>query len=106
VVGLGAHVALNLSDRHLAYLGKQLSQMAIVLRVKMLNQYECHAGVVRQMAEQLRECIQSTCGGPNTDDWELTVYHRGGTLDRQRGDRLQVRFRAVLERSGGAAVSG
>ena len=70
MIGLGARVALYLGDRHLTHLGKQLSQMAIVLRVKMLNQYECHAGVVRQMAEQLRECFQSTGGGPYTDNWE------------------------------------
>ena len=29
----------------------------------MLNQHECHAGIVRQMAEQLRECLQSAGGG-------------------------------------------
>jgi hypothetical protein len=70
VIGLGARVALYLGDWHLAYLGKQLSQMAIVLRIKMLNQYECHAGIVRQMAEQLGECIQSTGGGPDANNWE------------------------------------
>jgi len=70
MIGLGSRVAQYLGDWHLADLGKQLSQMAIVLRVKMLNQYERHAGVVRQVAEQLRECFQSTGGGPYAHNWE------------------------------------
>jgi hypothetical protein len=105
VIGFNARVARYFGNWHLAYFGKQLSEMAIVLRVKMLNQYECHAGVVRQMAEQLRECLQSTGGGSYTNNWGWTVYHRGWTFDRQRGNRLQVRFRAILPRLGGAAVS-
>jgi hypothetical protein len=37
--------------------------MALVLRIEVLDQYECHASIVRQMAEQLRKCFQSACGG-------------------------------------------
>jgi hypothetical protein len=70
VIGLGTRVALYFGDRHLAHLGEQFSQMAIVLRVKMLNQDECHAGIVRQMAEQRRECLQSARGGPDANNWE------------------------------------
>jgi hypothetical protein len=36
--------------------------MALVLRIEVLNQHEGHAGIVRQMAEQLRECLQSAGG--------------------------------------------
>jgi DNA-binding NtrC family response regulator len=31
--------------------------MALVHRIEVLNQHESHAGIVRQMANQLRECV-------------------------------------------------
>ena len=62
MIGLDASLALHFRDRHLAFFGKQLRQMALVLRIEVLNQHECHAGIVRQMAEQLRECLQSAGG--------------------------------------------
>jgi hypothetical protein len=70
VIGLGARIVLYLGDRHLTYLGKQLSQMAGVFWIEVLNQYEGHAGIVRQMAEQLRERLQPAGGGSNADNWE------------------------------------
>src|SRR5208283_5156465 len=63
MIGSRASLALHFRDRHLACLGKQLRQMALVTRIEVLNQHECHAGIVRQMAEQLRECLQSAGGG-------------------------------------------
>ena len=55
--------------------GKQLRQMALVIRIEVLNQHECHAGIVRQMAEQLRECLQSAGGGAYANyDGERTGF--------------------------------
>ena len=63
MIGLGASLAFHFRDRHFAGLGKQLRQMALVTRIEVLNQHECHAGIVRQMAEQFRECLQPAGGG-------------------------------------------
>ena len=63
MIGLGASLAVHLGDGHFACLGKQLRQMALVTRIEVLNQHECHAGIVRQLAEQLRECLQAAGGG-------------------------------------------
>jgi hypothetical protein len=63
MIGLGAGLVFRFTDGHFACLGKQLSQMALVTRIEVLNQHECHAGIVGQMAEQLRECLQAAGGG-------------------------------------------
>ena len=68
MVGLDASLAFHFGDGHFACLGKQLRQMALVTRIEVLNQHECHAGIVRQMAEQLRECLQSAGGGSYAND--------------------------------------
>ncbi len=68
MIGLGASLALHLSDRHFARPGKQLRQMALVTRIEVLNQHERQAGIVRQMAEQLRECLQSTGRGSHANN--------------------------------------
>ncbi len=62
MIGLGAGLAFHFRDRHFAGFGKQLRQMALVRRIQVLNQYECHAGIVRQVTQQLRECLQTTRG--------------------------------------------
>ena len=59
VIRLGASLALHFGDRHAACFRKQLRQMAVVIGIEVLNQDECQAGIVRQMAEQLCECLQS-----------------------------------------------
>jgi len=38
-----------------------------VVWIEVLNQHECHAGIVRQMAQQLRECLQSAGGGSHAN---------------------------------------
>ena len=48
--------------------------MALVLRIEVLDQYECHAGIVRQMAEQLCERLQSAEGGAHPDNGRATVF--------------------------------
>jgi hypothetical protein len=44
--------------------------MALVTRIEVLNQHECHAGIVRQMVEQIRERLQTAGGGPYPHDRE------------------------------------
>ena len=68
MIGLGASLAFHFGDRHFAGFGKQLRQVALVVRIEVLNQHEGHAGIVRQMAEQLRECLQSAGGGSYADN--------------------------------------
>ena len=73
MIGLGASLAFHFGDGHFACFGKQLRQMALVTRIEVLNQHECQAGIVRQMAEQLRECLQPAGGGSYADNGEGIV---------------------------------
>jgi hypothetical protein len=43
--------------------------MALLLRIQVLNQHECHAGIARQMAEQLRERLQAAGGGADANNY-------------------------------------
>ena len=86
MIGLSPGFAFHLRDRHPAFFGKQLRQMALVLRIEVLNQHECHARIVRQMAEQFRECFQSAGRGADTDNHRqcavFVVSSAGWPLDR------------------------
>jgi hypothetical protein len=42
--------------------------MTFMTWIEMLNQHERHAGIVRQMAEQLRERLQPAGGGSYADN--------------------------------------
>jgi hypothetical protein len=53
MIGLNASVTFHLRNGHLAFFGKQFREMALVLGIEVLNHHECHAGIVRQVAEQL-----------------------------------------------------
>src|SRR5689334_4522644 len=77
MIGLGASLASDFRDGHLTCLGKQLRQMALVTRIEMLNQHECHAGIVWEMAEQFREGFQSPSGCTYTDNERRVAF---GTL--------------------------
>ncbi|MGB7760162.1 MAG: hypothetical protein WBL61_10045 [Bryobacteraceae bacterium] len=68
VIGLSASLAFHFRDGHFARFGKQLRQMALMAWIEMLNQHERHAGIVRQMAEQLRERLQSAGGGSHANN--------------------------------------
>jgi hypothetical protein len=48
--------------------------MALVTRIEVLNQHECHAGIVRQMAEQLRERLQAAGGGAYANNGGGTAF--------------------------------
>jgi hypothetical protein len=45
--------------------------MAIVFGIEVLNQDKCHAGIFREMAKQLRECLQSAGRGAYPDDYRM-----------------------------------
>ena len=92
MIGLGASLAFHFRDRHFACLGKQLRQMALVTRIEVLNQHECHAGIVRQMAEQLRECLQSAGGGSYADN--------GGELPSARSPAAGAHWTAAAAGDG------
>ena len=68
MIGLGRSLAFHFRDGHLACLGKQLRQMALVTRIEVLDQHECQTGIIRQVGEQLRECLQPAGGGSHTDN--------------------------------------
>jgi hypothetical protein len=61
--------------------------MALVTRIEVLNQHECQTGIVRQMAQQLRERLQAAggsayahnVGGSAADEFA------GGLFDGRRG---------------------
>lgn len=74
MISLGASFTFHFRDGHFACSGKQLRQMALLLGIEVLNQHECHAGIVRQMAEQLRECLQSAGGGAYADNGRGTAF--------------------------------
>jgi hypothetical protein len=77
MIGPSASFGIYLRDRHFACSGKQLGQMALVTRIEVLNQHECHAGIVRQMAEQLGECLQPAGGGSYANKYgECTRFAR------------------------------
>ena len=62
--GIGASLTVHFRDRHLAGIGEQLRQMALVTRIQVLNEHEGHTGIARQMAEQFRECLQPPAEAP------------------------------------------
>ena len=88
MIGLGASLAVHLRNGHFACFGKQLCQMALVTRIEVLNQHECHAGIVRQMAEQLRECLQAAGGGAYANNRDCVELPRrlAARLPRGRGE--------------------
>src|SRR5579872_1353041 len=82
MVGLNACLPCHFANRHAAFLGKQFREMAVVLGIQVLKQHECHAGIVRQVVEQLRECFQTAGGGAHTDNSGATAFD--GFLDGSR----------------------
>ena len=91
MIGLGASLAFQFRNGHLARLGKQLRQMALVGWIEVLNQHECQAGIYRQVVEQFRECLKATRGGSHTDNRRRSGFQRVGAqgcrvgpVDRRR----------------------
>src|SRR5450432_4239081 len=66
--------------------------MAFVRRIQVLNQHERHARIVRQMAEQFRECLQAAGGGANPANRECNAFASRASRwlgDSHRGDAFQ-----------------
>jgi len=58
-----------------------------VTRIEVLNQHERQASIVRQMAEQLRECLQSPGGGAYANNRDSFGASLGGwPHERGRGN--------------------
>jgi hypothetical protein len=46
-------------DRHRSGLAEQLREPALMARIQVLDQHECHAGVGRDMREELGEGLET-----------------------------------------------
>ena len=93
IVGFRASAAPHFGDRHSGFLGQQFRQMALVFRIEVLNQHERHAGIVRQMAKQFRECLQPACRRAHSDNHRTRVH---GRLSRRRLQSQPPRSRLRL----------
>ena len=68
MVRLDRHVVADLTDRHLSRPGEELSQCAGMPRVQMLHQHKSHAGIGRQMLQQVRAGLQASSRSTYADD--------------------------------------
>ena len=78
VVWLHRQTLRCLLHRYWCRLGENSSEIALVLRVEMLDQDECHAGVARQLAKQRARGFETAGGCTDTD------HGKGGALPRVR----------------------
>jgi hypothetical protein len=51
MIGLHAGLGFCFRYRHFAGFGEQFGEMAVMLGIEVLDEYKCHAGIVRQVAE-------------------------------------------------------
>ena len=74
MVGLDGQVLRRLQDGQVGDPGQQVAQLALVLGVEVLHHHDGHAGVLRQVREQVAECLQAPGRGPNPhdDEWGIT----------------------------------
>jgi hypothetical protein len=63
MVGLDRHAVGCLPDRYGADLGKDLRKVAVVLRVKVLNEYKGQARICGQIREQKLAGFQASSRG-------------------------------------------
>ena len=75
VIGLYSGIGSDLTDRHFSRLGEKLCQLAVLFRVKVLNQHKRHAGIGRQMFKKRRERFQSAgrCADADHREWRLLL---------------------------------
>src|SRR6266536_6456336 len=78
VVRLHRQTVRSLLHPYRGRLGENSSEIALVLRVEMLDQDECHAGVSRQLSEQQAGGLEPTGGRADTH------YRKRGALRRIR----------------------
>ena len=87
VIRLDAQIVRDLAHRHDRGAREQLGQRTFVQRVKVLHQDEGHAGVHRQMREQLGESLQATGRGADADDRKRRAGERFVAFVRGRSRR-------------------
>ena len=58
----------DLADRHDRFLGKDLGQRALALRIEVLDQHKGHACIGRQGPEESGEGFQAAGGGADPHD--------------------------------------
>ncbi len=70
--------------------------MALVLGIEVLDQHEGHAGVLRQVGQQLAEGFQAAGGGADPDDRkggeetiDRLVFRQGRAVEESHGGRFQ-----------------
>ena len=68
MVGFDCRPVLCLVDRHLRSLGEKLSQHALMLRIKVLDEHKGHAGIGRKASQELGKRLQPAGGGADADD--------------------------------------
>ena len=85
LVGGDLPAVRRLRDGQAAGLAQQLDQVALVVGVEVLDQHERHAGLLRQLREELADRLQAPGRRPDPDDREGHVpvrRFRGCLLDR------------------------
>ena len=108
VVGLDWQVVTDLAHRHRSSPGQKLSQRAGVRRIQMLHQHKTHAGVGRQMLQQLCEGLQPASGCANAHDRKPDCRpHRGyAGADCGTPPRLAARWQLVADSPSWGACLG
>jgi hypothetical protein len=62
------HIVFDFTHRHLGRTGEQTRQLAWLIGNEMLYKDEPHAGILRQMTQQLRKLFQAARRSPDTDN--------------------------------------
>lgn len=86
VIRQSSGVFPDFGDRHCGRARQDLRQHAVVGRVEVLDQHECHAGVGSHLVQQLAESFQTTSRrtDPNDREWAIGP---GTFLARRSGFR-------------------
>ena len=74
MVWLDGQVLRRLQDGQVGDPGQQVAQLALVLGVEVLHHHNGHAGFLRQVREQVAECLQAPGRGanPHDDEWGIS----------------------------------
>ena len=72
-IGLDDHGVANLADGHGSFFGNELGKQAVMLGVEMLDEDEGHAGVWREVAEQLGNGFQAARGSSDGNNEEMVI---------------------------------
>ena len=70
VIGPDAQIVGGFSHRQGGDAGEKSSESTFMLRIEVLHQHKAHAGIRRQMLQQLGKGFETARGGANADDGE------------------------------------